>query len=711
MMDPASDGDGAMGQHKLHRFFWPRAIAVLGASPDAHRIRGRLLRHLRENQFPGPILPIDPSHAAIDGLACYPSIGAVDRPVDLALIAMPAAQAAAAVEDCARAGVRHALILSSGFAEAGGAAGPMRDALTAITRTHPIRVCGPDCDGFFNAAGRVAATFSPTVATRGDPAAIPISPRLVAVIAQSGGIGFTLFNRGKAAGIGFSHVISTGDEADLEMADFLDYMIEDEATAAVILFCVAVRDGPAFVAALAKARRSGKPVIAITAGRSGAGMRATASRPGSHSAYRAIFERYGVIEAEDADDAIAIAGVMVTCPLPKGRRVGIVTVSGGAGAWMADTLPAHGLIVQPPPEAERSSSHPLIPSHGAAGNPLDVTAPGSNTGPAMMAAMEHLAASDAVDMLVLVASLASTTRVPLDAARIRAVAKASGKPITVWSYTPPSPLGRAAGSGSQIFTHTSPRACGRALAALADHAEAIARPLPTPFVPVPARLEPGLPKIAGEYATKQALAAWLPAGAERLVASADAAAEAASRLGYPVVLKIQSASIPRKTEAGRVHRALRDRDEVVSAYDAMLAEAASHDPQAVIDGVLVQRMAPKGQKLVIAMMNDPTFGPIMTVAFGGAAIELFGDVIHAPAPIGEAEAIRMILRLKSAPLLTGFHGSAPIDLKPVATLLAALSRAALTLRDQIEEFSFNPVIVHADGSGLTVADGWMMSRS
>ncbi len=704
MMDPASGGDGAMGQHKLHRFFWPRAIAVLGASPDAHRIPGRLPRHLRENQFPGPILPIDPGHATIDGLACYPSIGAVDQPVDLALIAMPAAQAAAAVEDCARAGVRHAMILSSGFAEARGAAAVMREALTAITRTHPIRVCGPNCDGFFNAAGRVAATFSPTVATRDDPAAIPLSPRRVAVIAQSGGIGFALFSRGKAAGIGFSHVISTGDEADLEMADFLDYMIEDEATAAVILFCVAVRDGPAFVAALAKARRSGKPVIAIKAGRT-----ATTSLSGSHSAYRAIFERYGVIEAEDADDAIAIAGVIVTCPLPKGRRVGIISVSGGAGAWMADSLPALGLIV--PPEAERSGSHPLIPSHGAAGNPLDVTAPGSNTGPAMMAAMEHLAASDAVDMLVLVASLASTTRAPLDAARIRAVDKASGKPITVWSYTPPSPLGRAAAAGSQIFTHTSPRACGRALAALADHAETIARPLATPFDPVPARLEPGLPKIAGEYATKQALAAWLPAGAERLVASADAAAEAASRLGYPVVLKVQSAGIPRKTEAGRVLRALRDRDAVVSAYHTILAEATSHDPQAVIDGVLVQRMAPKGQNLVIAMMNDPTFGPIMSVAFGGAAIELFGDVIHAPAPIDEAEAIRMILRLKSAPLLTGFHGSAPIDLKPVATLLASLSRAALTLRDQIEEFSFNPVIAHADGSGLTVADGWMMSRS
>ena len=184
-----------------------------------------------------------------------------------------------------------------------------------------------------------------------DEGRVLVSDRRVGVIAQSGGIGFALFNRGKAAGIGFSYVISTGNEADLNMADFLDYMVEDSNTHAVMLFCEAVRNGPGFIAALAKARRLGKPIIAIKIGRSDAGSRAsashTASLSGSYTAYRAVFERYGVIEAEDPDEAVAIAGVLLTCPLPKGRRTGIITPSGGGGAWMADTLSLHGLIVPP----------------------------------------------------------------------------------------------------------------------------------------------------------------------------------------------------------------------------------------------------------------------------------------------------------------------------------------------------------------------------
>jgi succinyl-CoA synthetase beta subunit len=224
-------------------------------------------------------------------------------------------------------------------------------------------------------------------------------------------------------------------------------------------------------------------------------------------------------------------------------------------------------------------------------------------------------------------------------------------------------------------------------------------------------LEPGLPRIVPEFQAKQALAAWLPAAAERLVHSAEAAADAAASLGFPVVLKVQSADVPHKTEAGGVRLNLTDRASVAAACAAMLADVAGHKPEAKIDGVLVQKMAPKGHELVIGMVNDPTFGPIMMVGYGGTTVELFGDVVHAPAPVDEAEATRMILALKSARLLTGFRGSAPIDLAPVAKLVASLSRAALTLRDQVAEFELNPVILHADGSGLTVADALLTMKA
>ncbi|WP_428485074.1 acetate--CoA ligase family protein [Rhodopila sp.] len=700
--------------HKLHSFFWPDSIAVLGASPDLHRIRGRLLHQLRENGFPGRILPINPSYQAIDGLPCYSSIGAAGGDIDLALVAIPAAGVAAAVEECARAGVKNTLIISSGFAEEGGAAGDMQAELLAVTRRTGIRACGPNCEGYYNALGRVATTFSPTVETREDDNRALVSDKRIGVIAQSGGIGFALFNRGKAAGIGFSYVISTGNEADLTMADFLDYMVEDSHTHAVMLFCEAVRDGPGFVAALEKARHLGKPIIAIKVGRSDAGTRAaashTASLSGSDAAYRAVFERYGVIEAEDADEAVAVAGVMLTCPRPLGRRTGIITVSGGGGAWMADTLSAHGLIVPTLSAAAQAGLRPLMPSYGAAANPVDVTAQGSNTGPAMMTVMEHLAESDEIDMLVLVTSLASETRASLDAARVRAVAARCGKPMTVWSYTLPSAFGLQAAAGCGLFVNTNLRNVGVALGKLSTYAESLSRNLPEPFSPVSGRLYPGLPPVVPEYLAKQTLAAWLPDTRETLAASAEAAADAADRLGYPVVLKVQSPDLPHKTEAGGVRLHLADRDAVIAAHAAMLADVARYKPNAAVDGVLVQRMAPKGHELVIGMVDDATFGPIMMLGFGGTTVGLFGDVVHAPAPLDEAEATRMLLSLRAARLLTGFRGAPPIDLAPVAALIAALSRAALTLRDQVREFELNPVILHADGSGLTVADALLLMK-
>jgi acetate---CoA ligase (ADP-forming) len=705
-----------MTDHPLQSFFWPQSIAVLGASPDLRRIRGRLLHQLRENGYPGRILPINPSYQDIGGLTCYPSIGAVHQPVDLALLAIPAAGVASALEECASAGVKNALIISSGFAEEGGAASVLQTALIDVTRRTGIRACGPNCEGYFNALGKIATTFSPTVEVKEDADQVLVSPRRVGVIAQSGGIGFSLFNRGKAAGIGFSYVISTGNEADLNMADFLDYMIEDPNTHAVLLFCEAVRNGPAFSAALAKARELAKPIIAIKIGRSDAGTRAsashTASLSGSYTAYHAIFERYGVIEADDPDEAVAIAGVMLTCPLPKGRSVGIITPSGGGGAWMADTLSLHGLDVLPLSAETQASLRAVMPSYGSPANPVDVTAQGSNTGPALMTAMETLAQSDEIDMLVLIASLTSETRVSLDAERVRATAERCGKPMTVWTYTLPSEFGRRSAAGCGLFVHSDLRNVGVAMSRLADYAELQAHPLPAPPHSVPiAELPASLPKVLTEHHAKALLTSYgLPHSQERLVTSATEAVEAANALGYPIALKIVSPDLPHKTEAGGVALGLQGQHSVTAAYDEIIASARRFKPDARIEGVLVQKMAPRGVELVIGMVNDPTFGPIMMAGLGGTLVELMGDVVHRPAPVDAAEATDMLLSLKSVKLLTGFRGSVPIDIAPAATMIANLSRAALAYREQIAELELNPVILHEDGTGLTIADALIMLK-
>lgn len=703
-----------MAPHPLESFFWPRAVAVLGASPDPHRIRGLLLRHLRANGYDGRIVPVNPSYKEIDGLACYPSLEAAGGEVDVAIVAIPAPAVADAAEACARAGVKHMIVISSGFAEEGGTASEMQARLLAIARRTGLRIAGPNCEGYFNALGRVSTTFSPAVEVKpGETPPTLVSDRRIGVIAQSGGIGFSLYNRGKPAGLGFSYVMTTGNESDLTASDFLDYMVRDERTHAVMMFIETIRDGARFVAAAEKARRRGKPIVAIKVGRSDAGRRASASHTaalsGSYTAYRAVFRQHGILEAEDPDEAVAIAGMLLTGRPPKGRRVGIITVSGGGGAWIADTLVAHNLTVPTLSAGLQASLRELIPSYASPQNPVDVTAQGGNTGPVVARTLEILGASEEVDSIVLVSSLASETRVMLDPERVRPLLAATGKPVTAWSYTIPSAYGRSQSAACGLFLHTDLRACGIAMDRHAQYAEFLAGAAQDTDTPLPPADLPAGAGTLPEYRAKALLG--LDTGGERLATSATEAGAAAEALGFPVALKIQSADIPHKTEAGGVRLHLHDRAAVETAYAEMLAAVRRYRPNAAIDGVLVQRMAPKGFELALGMVNDPTFGPIMMAGFGGTTIELFGDVAHRPAPLSEANAGAMIAGLRSARLLTGFRGAAAVDTGPVAALLSRLSRIAIANRARIAEMELNPVILHADNSGLTIADALVILRA
>jgi acyl-CoA synthetase (NDP forming) len=419
-----------------------------------------------------------------------------------------------------------------------------------------------------------------------------------------------------------------------------------------------------------------------------------------------------VIEADDPDDAVAIAGMLTTCPLPKGRRVAVVTVSGGGGAWMADTLTANGLSLPLLSSHLQAGLRPLMPSYGAAQNPVDVTAQGAQTGPAMMSAAECLAASDEIDMLVMITSLASEHRVSLDSVRLRGIIEQYRKPLAVWTYTPPSDLGRTRLAESGLFLHVDLRGCGLAMGRLAQYAEALSRQLPSPptasaMLPLPA----DLPRVLTEHRVKTLLAPFgVPMSEERLATSAADAEAAASAIGFPVALKVQSPDLPHKTEAGGVRLGLADRATVVDAYGTIIAAARRYCPDAQIEGVLVQKMAPPGHELVVGMVNDPTFGPVMMVGWGGTMVELMGDVAHRLAPVDVNEAHEMIASLRSARLLEGFRGALPIDIAPVAELVARLSAAAMAHRDRIAEMEFNPVILHADGSGLTIADALVTLR-
>jgi acetate---CoA ligase (ADP-forming) len=610
------------------------------------------------------------------------------------------------------------MIIASGFAEEGGAASGLQERLEDISKRTGIRIAGPNCEGYFNALGDVAATFSPVVENlaRERETVVEIAPgKRVGVVSQSGGLGFALYMRGRALGLSFSYVISSGNEVDLSTAHYLEYMVRDSGTQMVMLLCETIRDGERFRRAAMEAERLGKPIIVVKIGRSDAGARAaashTASLTGSQTAYSAVFRRYGIIEANDLDEACAIAAVMASCPLPQGRRVGIVTGSGGGGVIAADVFSSFGLAVPALSQAVQAKIRPLIPPHASPQNPVDISAQGGQTGPVMMTCMEILVACDDVDMICVIVSTARQNGVSLIAERMKAVLQRGKSPLVVWTYTLPSAIGRkTAGEGGAVLL-SDLSLLALSLSKLADYAEHRAKLAPEVKVQTaPLSLPADTPSVLSEHRVKSLFAAYgLSADNERLVGSADEAAAAATTIGFPVVLKIQSRDVMHKTEVGGVKLHLNDAQAVSAAYEAILASVKKHKPNAQIEGVLVQKMAPNGHELVVGMVNDPTFGPIMMVGFGGVTVELFGDVVHAPAPLSVSEAMALIGRLRSAKLLQGFRGAPVVDIKPAAELIARLSEAAVANKDRIREMEFNPIILHA--GGVSVADALVVLKT
>jgi len=422
----------------------PRSVAVIGASPDQHKIRGALLHVLRKNGFPGRIVPVNPSYRDIGGLPCVPTIAAAGEAMDLALIAIPADGVLPTLEECAAAGVRNAVVISSGFAEDDAAPADLQDRVGALARRTGMRISGPNAEGFHNEIAHVSATFSPAVDRETDDHPTAVTAR-VGIVAQSGGMGFALYNRGRALGLSFSTVVSTGNEADLTAADFLAHMAADPDTAAVLLFLESVRDPAAFAAAATAAAQAGKPIVAIKIGRSAVGKLAaashTASMAGWDVGYDAMFRRHGIVVATELDEALAIVAALASNPRARGSRVGVVTVSGAAGAWSADALAAAGLELPELSEATQASIRAFIPSYGNARNPVDLTAGGAQGG-GLLRAVELLSQDRGVDQIAVVSSLANPARVSLDGPGLAALLAKRRKPVLFYSYTLPSARGR-----------------------------------------------------------------------------------------------------------------------------------------------------------------------------------------------------------------------------------------------------------------------------
>jgi acyl-CoA synthetase (NDP forming) len=710
----------------IAKLLWPKTVAVVGASSDTKGLRGRILEVMLSHPYAGKIYPVSRSATEVQGRKAYASVGELPEPADLAILIIPAEFVVEELERCGRAGVKTAVILSSGFAEEPGEAGPrMQEALRATAARYDMAVAGPNSEGFANIAAALCPTFSPAM----DVSAGPLLPKQplggqVSVISQSGGLGFAFFDRARGRNLAFRHIVTTGNEAVLETSDFLDAMLEEGKTDVYLLLLEDVKTPAKFRRAADKALKAGKPLIVAKIGQTEPGRRAVASHTaalaGSHAAYRAIFQRHGVIEGRDFDEMIDLAVGFLACgdKLPAGKRMGVCTSSGGAGVWMADACVRAGLEVPVLDEATRKAIDVHLPSYGTSQNPVDSTAQGVHKlGYAEFARL--VGQSPQVDGVMVVVTARRSAFLENDLPKLQNLARESKKPVFMWTYTLPSDrsveiLNEA---GYPLFTGAD--GCARTMRAMADYRalrERLLRPAEAATGPAPDRAAArAMLAAAGpvlcEWRARPVLAAYGIGGKEagQLVHSAAEAESAVRALARPSALKVQSADIPHKTEAGAVALNVSG-DGARAAYERVLAAAMRHASHSRIDGVMMQPMAPPGREVILGVNRDPNWGPLLMVGLGGVLVEALGDVALAPVPLDHAGARALLDRLKGSAVLGPFRGAPPADTDALVELMVRLSLFAADHADEIAEIDLNPVIVHAKGQGVSIVDALIVKK-
>lgn len=684
----------------LSCFLAPRRVAIVGASSDPVRIGGRPIAYMKKLGFSGDILPVNPSRAEIQGLKAYPDLSAIDGTIDLVIIAVPTPHVAKALVDAAHKGATGAVIFSSGFAEIGGEGIAQQDNLAQLARQHGIRVVGPNSLGVFSAVSGVAATFSSFLEQD-----VPRDGN-IAIVSQSGAFGAHLSILAIERGLRLRHWITTGNEMDLGTSDFIAAMAADPAVSVIGVYAETVGDGRAFLDAVAAARRAGKAVVVMKVGRTVSGSNAaashTASLAGDDAVFAAALDQAGgfrVLRTDafvDAIYALSLKGAM------QGDKLGILTVSGGAGVLMADAASDAGLTLPPMPVPSQTALRSIVP-FGSPVNPVDVTAQALND---MTLVGRHLhemfdqGGYDGVAGFFMNWVKSPTTGVALRATVADAMAGFKDRVFAIAANATPDVIADFEAIGALVFE--DPTRTINAMAAM--HHQGAATPTwqrtDTPLATNPfkdGRLnEAGLKELLGGYG--------LTFPTEYVSADADQAALAANRIDGPIAIKILSPDIAHKSEVGGVALDIIGSEQARSRASQMLHKVSLAAPQARIDGVLVSPMLSGVAECIVGARQDPAFGTVVIVGLGGIFTEIMGDVALNVGPVTEAQALTMIRRLRGWTLLNGARGRPLADVAALAASVAALSRFAHAHRDCVTSVELNPVMVHAAGQGVVALD-------
>jgi len=680
-----------------------------------------VLDNLKRLGFTGQVYPVNPQYSELQGWRCYPNLKDVPRPVDSVAILLSHRQVLPILEQAASIGARAAWVLASGFAEAGPAGEVLQKQLTAYAQAHHIALCGPNCVGVVNLQAR-AATYSAALAPT-------IKTGHVAALVQSGAICLGIANANR--GLGFSALISSGNEAVLDNADYIAYLADDPETHVIIAFIEGFKHPAKFVWAAERARQAGKPLLVVKVGRSAVAQRATLAHTGSlagaDAVCDAVFRKHGVVRLDSLDELLEAAELFLKSPLPQGRGVALLTLSGGQIGLIGDL--AMGLDLDLPElsgEARQALAQVLPPFSNIA-NPLDAWGTG-NFEETYPACMEIVAQEKTVYLLAVSRDSPPgiaerevwQSNVVVDAAA--RVVHVYGKPVIVFSNLSTgfdqAVLAHADAAGLPLLQGT--RESLRAIEALVKYAELQRQPrVKQPRSPLSqtaqAQLKADLaaaPPSLTEYRSKRLLAEYgVPITREGLARSAEEAVRLAEEIGGPVVLKIQSPDILHKTEAGGIRLNLVGAEAVRQAYEQIIRNAQAYNPGALIEGVLVQEMLPaSAAEVIVGSSCDLDFGPVVVFGLGGIMVELFQDSALRLAPVTEAEARQMIAETRGAQLLYGFRGRPPADVDALVRAIVCVSHLAYDLRDVVAAVDVNPLMVLPAGQGVRAADALIVKR-
>ncbi len=695
----------------LDKLFTPDSVAVIGASHTPGKVGYDIVNNLASSGFPGPVIPVNPAGGTLLGLQVYKKLEEYPENVDLAIIVLPAKLVLQAAREAVRKKVGAVVVISAGFREIGKQGRENEQKLADIVTSGGARLLGPNCLGLINTASQLNASFAGRMP----------EPGSIAVFSQSGALCTAMLDMATGRHLGLSKLVSIGNKADLSEVDLLKALAQDDETSVIVGYLEDISSGDQFVKA-AEMASNNKPVIILKSGTTVAGQKAAASHTGvlagAETAYGAAFKRSGVCRADTFEALYDYATAFAMQPVIQGKRILIITNAGGPGTMAADAVEKSGLQVAELDSNIATALRGQLPAAASVGNPIDVL--GDADPQRYVAALQAAQQDDAVDGILVLLTPQAMTR-PSETAQAIARNMDGRKPVLASFMGGADVLpGRKELAAAGLPDYESPERAVAALKAMYDYGVWKNRPerLVTRFPVNRRRVERIITRRQrtnrlqlGEVKSKDILRAYGFHTMEgRLASSVEEAAETARFIGFPVAMKVVSPDIIHKTDLGGVKLNLASTQEVEDAYELMILRILRHVPEAVIEGIYVEKMADHGMEVIIGMTRDPQFGPMLMFGLGGIFVEVMKDVTFHLAPITEDEAIQMLKSTRSYEMLKGKRGSKMVDIHALAGALQRISQLTTDF-PQIIELDINPLIVGEIGTDPVVADARMTFAS